>query len=199
MPPGGRIDVARRISWATALPVGLLALALAVIAYFDVTAGGDAKPPPLLGAIGTPIRGTFTPPTPTPIGARPTPRPRPTVAGAPGTAAERDQQRRRDLLRLLGAFDDIRRQTGAYPDTGGNIQTLCVYEGLDVGCIVGEVLGDVPEDPLGRSAEFGYWYQSDGQRMTLYAALEEDIPDEERCPSDYIEFEDKVLVCLHAP
>ena len=191
--------MARRISWGTVLPVGLLAAALALIAYFDVTAGGDAKPPPLLGAIGTPVRGTFTPPTPTPIGARPTPRPRPTIGGAPGTAEERDQQRRQDLLRLLGAFDEILRDEGEFPTTGGNIQTLCVYKDLDVGCAVGEILGDVPEDPLGTSPDFGYWYQSDGEQMTLYAALEEEIPDEERCPSDYSEFQDKVLICLHAP
>jgi hypothetical protein len=52
----------RRLNWAVIVPVGLLAMALLAILWLDLATGGEAKPSPYLGTIGTPVRGTFVAP-----------------------------------------------------------------------------------------------------------------------------------------
>jgi hypothetical protein len=196
------LDDVKKLNWAVIAPVGLLALAILMIVYLDLATGGEAKPDPYLGAIGTPVRGTFVPATPTPEGAQATPRPRPTFAGvAEGTPLERDAQRRGDLLRLLIAANEIRDETGEYPTTGGNLQTLCAFRELDVGCGLAESYpGELPQDPLGDPIENGYWYESDGQTVKIYAALELEIADDERCPTDNVDLRVKAsLVCITGP
>lgn len=190
----------RRLRWNIIAPVALLAAAIAGVAWFDLTSGDEAEPEPYLGALGTPVRGTFVPPTATPPGARPTPRSTVTVPlDAPGTPAERDQTRRNDLLVILGAFEEVRRREGEYPSTNGNLQSLCRFKEVDVGCVLRTVMdADPPDDPLGN--ENGYWYESDGSYLKLYAALEEPIPDDQVCPTDNIDLLEKPYrICVQAP
>ena len=128
-----------RLKWNVLIPVGLLALATIGLIWLTLASSGEAEPPPLMGELGTPVRGTFVPPTPTPTGVKPTPRPRPTLGPqVPGTPEERDAQRQQDLLRLAAAVTAYHDEENAYPKTGGNIQTLCVYQELDAGCALAE-------------------------------------------------------------
>ena len=192
----------RNLQWGVIGPVALLAGALIILISLAVVHRGEAKPEPLLGAVGTPIRGTFVPPTATPVGGGATPRPRPTFAGVlQGTVEERDALRRGDLIRLLQALNTYKEQNGAYITTSGNIQTLCAFKNVDAGCRLKDVLGkDVPVDPAGDPVNNGYWYASDGTTLTLYAALEADIPDNERCRTENVDLKKKAsLICLRAP
>jgi hypothetical protein len=192
----------KNLRWGIIGPVALIAAALVVIVSLDIRHGGEADPGELLGAIGTPIRGTFVAPTATPPGAGATPRPRPTFAGVlQGTAQDRDAKRRGDLLILLEAAKAWKEREGAYISTDGNLQTLCGYRDIDKGCGYKEILGkDVPEDPMGSPAQNGYWYQSDGQSLVLYAALEQEITEAERCRTENVDLKEKSsLVCLRFP
>jgi len=187
-----------QIAWATLIPLGMLAFAIAFLLWLNFASSGEAEPPPYLGELGTPVRGTFVPPTPTPTGARPTPRPRPTLGPqVPGTPEERDGQRRADLLTLIAAATAYRDDEGEFPSTGNNIQTLCKYVELDAGCAFGEFIegGDVPTDPLSSEVEAGYWYRSDGSFAQFYVSFEEPV-DDPPCETDYVEFQDLPnLIC----
>lgn len=188
--------------WAIAAPIALLAAVLLALVWLDVTTGGDAEPPPLIGKLGTPVRGTFVAPTAAPAGFEPTPRPRPTVAGTvTGTREERDARRRSDILILINGFQQIREDEGTFPSTGGNIQSLCIYKDDDQGCKLEDVIGAAPpSDPLGDPGQNGYWYQSDGESAKIYISFEADIPDGERCDTDYIDFEDhQNMICPAIP
>jgi len=188
--------------WTIAAPIALLAAVLLAVVWLDVTTGGDAEPPPLIGKLGTPVRGTFVPPTATPVGFKPTPRPRPTIAGtATGTREERDDQRRGDALIIIYGFQQIREDEGAFPSTGGNIQSLCIYKEIDQGCKLEDAIGAAPpSDPLGNPNQNGYWYQSDGKTTKIYISFEGDIPAEQRCDTDFVEFEDDPnMICPLIP
>ncbi|MEX2247889.1 MAG: hypothetical protein WEC75_14535 [Dehalococcoidia bacterium] len=187
--------------WNIIVPVGLFAAALLGIAWFDLTADSDAEPAAYLGAVGTPVRGTFVAPTRPPPGVTPSPRPRPTIAGASGTAEERDGRRKADLLTLAYGFNSLRDAEGSFPTTNGNVQTLCAFKDLDVGCSVEEyVRVEPPEDPLGDPIQNGYWYSSDGQSMRVYASLEEEVPEGERCETEDANLRDKPnLICIELP
>jgi hypothetical protein len=161
----------RRLS--VAAPVALIAVLLVALFRLDCTSSDGAEPPPLLGVVGSPERRTYVPPTPTPEGFAPTPRPRPTIPGLPGTAEERDAERLRHVLIILDGMQQLRRRDGAYPTTGGNLQSLCVFVEIDAGCQLEEVLGtEPPFDPRGRGSTNGYWYQSDGATAILYFGFE---------------------------
>ena len=193
----------KRLKWNIIAPAALLAAALAAIAWLDVSSGGEAKPKPPLGEIGTPVRQTYVPPTPTPFGAQPTAKPRPTFTsgGVPlkGNAAERDAKRRGDLLLLLDAANKVKARDGAYPSTNKNVQTLCKYKENDVGCKLKDAgISQLPEDPLGN--ENGYWYQSDGSSVKVYASLEGTVAEELKCPTSDAELKKhNNLICLTAP
>jgi hypothetical protein len=188
----------RRLSIAA--PIALIAVVLIALLRLDCTTGDGAEPPPLLGAVGSPIRPTYIPPTPTPEGFAPTPRPRPTIPGLTGTEEERDTQRRQDVLIILNGLQQLRERNGEYPATGGNLQSLCVFSEVDAGCTLRDVLGrEPPSDPRGRGSTNGYWYLSDGARATLYVAFEGQIPPEDVCPSPHPGFDEldlPYLVCL---
>jgi hypothetical protein len=194
--PKPRRSAKIRIKWNVVVPVAVLALALIGVLWMTLATSGEAEPPPLMGEVGTPVRGTFVPPTPTPVGARPTPPPRPTVGPqVPGTPAERDAQRRADQLTLTAALLQYRTDNGAFPTTNGQIQTLCAYVDLDVGCAVGEYVDPVPRDPLAAVEDAGYWYRSDGTTAFVYISFEGPVLDE-RCETDYVLFEDLPnLIC----
>lgn len=181
------------LKWPIVGPVALLAAALLAIAWLDVSTGGDAKPAPPIGTIGSPVRYAYVAPTPTPPGAKPTgtatragvPPPTPVPSGqARGTAAERDATRRADLLRIFDALKKLRDKDGRFPDTNDNVQSICVYKDRDQLCRLEEFLGaPPPEDPLG--AQNGYWYSGtpDGASMKLFAALEETVTADAKCAS----------------
>jgi hypothetical protein len=188
--------------WSVIAPVALLGAVVLLVLWLDLATGGEAKPPPLIGAVGTPVRGTFVPPTPTPPGAGPTAQPRPTIAGSvAGTPDERDGERRAHVLILFDALRQFEEREGAYPSTNNNIQSLCVYREVDAGCQLREVLGgELPQDPLGEAAVNGYWYQSDGNVAKVYVSLEGDIDDSERCDTDYVDFRNKPnMICPSFP
>ena len=188
--------------WSIIAPVALIAAVIGAVIWFDATTGGEAKPNPPLGAIGSPVRPTYVAPTATPVGG-PTPKPRPTfspgAATAPGTKEQRDAKRRSDLLVLLNAANQLKARDGAYPDTHNNVQTVCKYKDNDAGCALQSVLSSgIPEDPLG-SGE-GYWIQSDGKSIKFYASLENAIPDSQKCPTTDAELlKHDNLICVGAP
>jgi hypothetical protein len=101
---------------------------------------------------------------------------------AASSPATRDAIRRRDLGFLRSAVERTRSRLGAYPDTGNEVQTLCVVPGRDAGCGVMEIISQVPVDPLGRPSENGYWYASDGERYVFVAQLESESQSEGDCP-----------------
>jgi hypothetical protein len=192
----------KRLNWAVFAPVGLLVVALVAILWLDLATGGEAEPDPFLGTIGTPVRGTFVAPTSTPPGAEPTRRAVPTVTGdVEGDPLDRDALRRGDLVRLLIAANAYRDEHGEYPSTGGNLQTLCVYKEDDKGCDLAETYeGELPEDPAGDPIRNGYWYESTGDTVKIYAALELEIPDDERCPTENVDLRVKAsLICIEGP
>ena len=109
-PRRSRRSVRIRIKWNVVVPIAVFVLALLGVVWLGFASSDEAEPPPLLGEIGTPVRGTFVPPTPTPVGVRPTPPPRPTVGPqVPGTAAERDARRREDYLQIVAATNHKQR------------------------------------------------------------------------------------------
>ena len=187
----------RTLKWNIIAPVGMLVIALVAVFGFDLAHTGEAKPPPLLGELGTAVRGTITLPTATPKGLRPTAVPRATVpAGVGGTPAERDAARRSLLLVAIDGFQKLKQQDGSFPSTNGNIQTFCVFKDLDVGCKLGDVIGSVPADPLGEPLRNGPWYQSDGSYAKIYVSFEQDIPPEQVCETDNVDLSQKPnLVC----
>jgi hypothetical protein len=194
----------RSLRWTVIGPVALVAAAIALVLWFDAREGGAAKPAQPLGELGTPVRNAYVAPTPTatPEPGAPTPRPRPTlVAGVRGSAEERDAQRRADLLVLLDAANRLKARDGSYPGTNGNVQTVCAFKTIDVGCKLGEVLGrDPPVDPFGDPVKTGYWYSSDGNSVRVYAALEGEIPDSQRCQTEDRELAKKQnVICVRAP
>lgn len=191
-------------NWTVIAPVALIVAALLAVVVLDATKGGAAEPKAPLGEIGTPVRQAYVAPTVTPIGLQATPKPKPTFAGvnaAKGTPDERDAKRRNDLLLLLSAANQLRSRDGSYPTTKGNVQTVCAYKDLDIGCKIKDTFGgDLPSDPLGDPVKNGYWYSSDGQSMTLYAALEGDIPDAQKCPTNDAELKKKsAVICVKGP
>ena len=97
---------------------------------------------------------------------------------------ERDEVRLADLDTLRQALNTYAEQTGALPDTLGQVQTLCVYRDLDAGCELSTVLTELPTDPLGEPASNGYWYSSDGTTFHLFAIQEGGEPDETLCPEN---------------
>ena len=193
----------RNAKWNIIGPIALVVVALLTVAWFDVTQGGEATPAAPVGAIGTPIRQAYVAPTATPIGFQATPKPKTTVViGVKGNPTERDARRRSDVLVLADAANKLRARDGAYPTTGGNVQTLCAFQDLDVGCKFKDVLNGaaLPLDPLGDTVRNGYWYSSDGQSAKIFAALEGELQADQKCPTNDIELKKKPnLVCLKIP
>ena len=184
-------------------PIALVAFALLLIVVLDATKGGAATPAKPIGEIGTPVRNAYVAPTATPIGQVATPKPKPTfsAAAAKGNPDERDAKRRTDILVLLDAANRLKAKDGAYPATNNNVQTLCAYKDLDIGCKLKDTFGaDLPSDPLGDPVKNGYWYSSDGQTVKVYTALEGDIGDELKCPTTDVELKKKSnLICVKGP
>ena len=185
--------------------VGLLAIALVGVAWFDLATGGEAKQAPFIGTIGAPQRGVYIAPTSTPVGlptvARPTVQAQPAPATAKGTPAERDQQRRVDLLVLVKAASKYKDDKGSLPTTDAHVQSLCTYKELDQGCKFAAYTdtGELPADPVRDG--FNYWYSSDGKTAGFYASLEEPLQaDEQPCDTNDAELVKHAnVICVSAP
>ena len=96
------------------------------------------------------------------------------------TPAERDQIRREDLETVRTALEIYAEQHGKYPNTRGQVQTLCAYTTLDVGCD----LAATPVDPFGTPIRNGYWYRSDGTSYVVIALREVVTEEPGGCPDD---------------
>lgn len=179
----------RRPRLQLALLGGLLGAVVLAILITDVATGGDTESPPALGAAidVTPGARTVVVPTLAPID---TPTTAAVVTATPSSAADalaRDAQRLEDLDRLRSALEEYRDRFDSYPNTDGNVQTMCAYEDLDKGCDLKDVLDDGAEDvlsdPLGESIVNGYWYASDGDSYTIWMLREgPGNPGEPVCP-----------------
>jgi hypothetical protein len=124
----------------------------------------------------------------------------PSVRASTGASPEeRDEARRRDLARLAAARERLRGEGDAYPTTGGAMQSMCFYDD-DAGCRVHAFIDPIPADPRGVGLEGGYWYRSDGSSYALYAVLEGDAREQDRCPErpDHIGLHGE-LICVRAP
>jgi type II secretory pathway pseudopilin PulG len=175
-----------RYRWQVVGLFAALGAVLVAILATDLATGGNAGSPPLLGTVyptsaafaGPRLTRTPRPPTLTPHPLTPTITPTP----QPG-AGERDLQRRLNLESIRTALEEYRKKEGSYPNTSGNIQTLCAYKDLDEGCKLTKVLDPLPStDPLGDPLTNGYWYASDGKSFVVYALQEtEPGPDVPRC------------------
>ena len=140
---------------------------------------------------GTPAPGAATP------GPSVTPVVRPTAIIGLG-AGQRDAVRQQDLVAVQGALEEYRQENGSYPDTGGGIQSLCAFADLDAGCVLRDILGALPQDPLGNGPNDGYWYSSTGVEFTLYARRESaQLPECPEHPSHLGEIDS--LFCVQGP
>jgi len=168
-----------RYRWQAASLFAALAAVVVAIVATDLATGGHTEAPPPLGtayptseAVAGP-RPTRTPrpPTATPHPLTPTVTPTPQPGGG-----QRDLQRAQDLERIRAALEEYYDKEGSYPSTSGNMQTLCAYQDLDIGCKLTKVLDPLPAaDPLGDPLLNGYWYASDGKSFAVYA-IQETVP-----------------------
>jgi ABC-type transport system substrate-binding protein len=99
-----------------------------------------------------------------------------TVEADPATL---DFARALDLLAVREALSAYDVEHGAFPDSSGEIGTLCA-QANDPGCALiefnsGLKFGD---------GESSYWYASDGSTYTLIARAEMEQPDGQSCPSE---------------
>jgi 4-amino-4-deoxy-L-arabinose transferase-like glycosyltransferase len=131
-------------------------------------------------AQAAPQPGLQPAPQPSP---QPSPQPPSVMTKVPGDPAQRDRQRRNDLENIKHALEQYYDDKGSYPNTGGQMQTLCGYVQLDVGCALRQFLDPIPNDPAGDPLVNGYWYASDGQSFGLFALQETTIdPAATDCP-----------------
>lgn len=161
-----------------ALLGGLLVAVVLAIVITDVATGGDTKPPPALGSsvetdlrTRVPILPTLLPiETATPVAA---------ATATPSSEADavaHDTQRLRDLFVLQVALDRYRDRFSEFPNSNGQVQTMCAYKELDKGCSLTKVLDKGNEavltDPLGEPLVNGYWYASDGESYSIWMLRE---------------------------
>ncbi|MDP3767835.1 MAG: hypothetical protein Q8S13_07455 [Dehalococcoidia bacterium] len=189
-----------RVDLRAVLPITALGVVVLVIILVELC-GREDLPPLQETAAGeratVPLGPTFTP------GAEATAPPEeptapPATPEGEGSGEERDLLRAADLQTIAGALEEFRDENDSYPDSGGNIQTLCAFEGTDVGCELEDVLDPLPEDPLGSPAGTGYWYQSDGDSYVIYAQRESDaVPECDEHPMHLAVFES--LLCVEGP
>lgn len=181
--------------------IAVAALGIVVLVIIVVQLCGREEVEPQAQATQPPPQNT-TPepelPTPTP-GPSPTPGP-PTDTPTPQPGgAQRDVIRQQDLQDLQQALEEYHDEHGEYPNSDGNIQSLCVFEETDVGCQLRDVLDPLPIDPLGEPAsENGYWYASDGDEYIIYAQREADeVPACPEHPDHLAQFDS--LICVQGP
>ncbi len=127
----------------------------------------------------------------------PVPSSTPTPEGPRAGGGERDAIRTQDLEAISVVMETYQEQEGSYPYTGDGVQTLCVFQELDVGCALLDV-APLPEDPLGDAGANGYFYTSGGERYLVFAQREsEAFPACEEHPEFLRHFES--LLCVQGP
>jgi hypothetical protein len=189
-----------RVDLRAILPVAIFALIVFIIIFVQLCGTEEVKPlsdqTPLPQVTRAP---TFTP-APGETVAAPTEEP----AGPTATevsqagAGQRDQVRAQDLIAVQAALEEYKADHDEYPDTGGGIQTLCVYVEADEGCALQDFLDPLPFDPLDDASTNGYWYKSDGATYTLYAQREADaVPECAEHPQHLQKFDS--LMCVTSP
>ena len=186
-----------RVDLRAILAIVALGLVVLLIIFVELCGREDVEPPvenlPTVERPTVPPAPTITPgPSPTP--APPTQTPTPEPGGE-----DRDILRQEDLERVQEALEQYRENNGSYPSTGGNIQTLCVFES-DEGCALEDVLQPIPVDPLGEPlSDNGYWYTSDGDTFTVFAQREGDVLTE--CAAEHPEHLEiiEALLCVQNP
>ncbi|MCI0855278.1 MAG: glycosyltransferase family 39 protein [Chloroflexi bacterium] len=97
------------------------------------------------------------------------------------TPEERDEIRKTEMEEIQAVLAQYAQQNGSYPNTDNQVQSLCAYTSLDVGCDLKSV-GPIPVDPLGEPIQNGYWYRSDGRSYTLIALRETELGAPSMCP-----------------
>ncbi len=187
-----------RLDLRVLLPVAALGVVVLVIIAVELCGREDVQPlagsPPV--AL-TPVTSgpTFTPgPSPT----RGPPTPTATGAAPLGGGEGRDAKRQQDLAAIQAALEKFHQDKGEYPNTNGNIQSLCVFRDADAGCGLEKFLNPIPEDPLGDPAKNGYFYGSTGSEYTLYATREGNQLPECADHPDFLE-KTKSLYCVQGP
>ena len=119
------------------------------------------------------------------------------TATPPAGAAERDATREQDLATIAAALEQYREQTWGYPDTAGQVQTLCVFD-VDVGCALQDVLDPIPLDPLPEATRTGYWYAATAIDFTVFAGQESgELPECAEHPAHLAQVDS--LYCVSGP
>jgi hypothetical protein len=172
-PEGGTEPDTVQIDLRWILPIGALAAIVFAIIFLELCGREDideavTAPDP----VDTATAQTPVTPGPSPTGGEATP----TVISEPGED-QRDATRQQELAVIASALTQYRTESGSFPNTNGDVQSLCAFE-VDAGCDLEEVLNPVPADPLGDPGTNGYWYQSDGNTYTVWAQRETDQGEE---------------------
>lgn len=185
-----------RLDLRIVLPVAALGVVVLAIIVVELCGREDIRPlaeAPTTVENPSPLPVTPPTPGPSPTPGPPTPTPPPVTGGD-----ERDVTRQQDLDRIAQALEEYREENDSYPDTGGQVQSLCVFE-ADAGCELAEFLDAIPFDPMGEPiSENGYWYSSTGDTYSVYAQRESDqVPE---CPDHpgHLEGIDS-LMCVQGP
>ena len=189
-----------RLDLRAVLPAAALAVVVLVIVFVELCGREDVEPyaqstpfPEVPTATPAP---TFTPgPSPTGGGEEPTA----TEAQVQPGGEERDTARVLDLDAIRDALEQYRQEQGEYPDSGGNVQTLCVFPEFDKGCELKDVLDPLPIDPLGEPiTENGYWYSGTGDEYAVFAQRESDLfPECPEHPAFLRQFD--TILCVQGP
>lgn len=190
-----------RLDLRAVIAIGALGVVIFAIIFVQLCGKEDV---PSLAEAETPVPlDTATPettgptategPTSTPGGPTPTAEVQVSTEGE-----ERDIQRQYDLALLGQALEEYHEGEGDYPDSGGNIQTLCAFPDIDVACELGDILTPLPDDPKGDPGANGYWYASDGSSYVIYAQRESEAFEACEEHPDHLQEFDSVF-CLQEP
>jgi Type II secretion system (T2SS), protein G len=197
-PPGGNDPDVIHLDLRTILPIAAFGIIVLVIIFIELCGRDDVEPlasapDPVDTATQGPAVATETADPSTTAEA-----PTPTTGsdGEPGEG-ERDVTRQQDLAAIASALAEYRTDSGSYPDSNGDVQSLCAFD-VDAGCELSEVLDPIPEDPLGDPGTNGYWYASDGDTFTAWAQRESDQGEECDNHPDHLSSFDS-LFCVAGP
>ncbi|MBF6599582.1 MAG: hypothetical protein IVW36_03615 [Dehalococcoidia bacterium] len=144
------------------LYTGALAALVAVSLIAVVLAAGSGSSSAAAQAARNQSRTAVATRTGLPATATPAPAPTPQLY-----EVLLDARRALDLSALRDALLNYRRRFGAYPTTGGALQTVCKTPG-DAGCALSAVSGTLSYN----DGEFDYLYASDGRAFTLWTRLQ---------------------------
>jgi hypothetical protein len=123
---------------------------------------------------------TFTPGASPTFGPSPSPRPATTTPTPEPGAGDRDEIRRQHLAQIAGIAAAYFEDNGAFPRTGNNAQSFCVYAELDAGCALREHApgGELPQNPQGEPYQY---FSQDGSAWVVFARLEDEVPEAQQC------------------